>query len=156
MRALFVDIDSIAIEEAMKTDVGQLWESIQLVYGNESSIYHSRGVHTKGQNIIDKWIESTLVQAAKWKVIEALLIFHSLSGGTGSGIFFLYVESMYNRLSKSYTVSVSLIPSKVYSSEVIEPYNFILSIHSIIEHWYLNLFFKNQSLFRIWEELIKI
>ena len=99
-----------------------------------------------------KYFDSSI----KVKKIEALLIFHSLSGGTGSGIFSLYVERMSNSLSKSFKVSVSLIPSKSYSSEVIEPYNFTLSIHSIIEHWDLNLFYENQSLFRIWEEQLKI
>ena len=66
-RAVFIDTDSMAIEEAMKTDVGQLWESNQFVYGKEAAIYHSRGQYTIGRNIIDKWIESTLIQASKWK-----------------------------------------------------------------------------------------
>ena len=42
-RAVFVDTDSMAIEEVMKSDVGQLLEPEQFVYGKEAAILYSRG-----------------------------------------------------------------------------------------------------------------
>ena len=53
-RAVFIDTDDIAIEEAMKSDLGQLMKPDQFVYGKEPAINYSRGHFTIGREIVDR------------------------------------------------------------------------------------------------------
>ena len=50
----------------------------------------------------------------------------------------------------------SIMPSEDNSSLVIEPYNCILGFHSFLDSIDLSIWFDNQSLYKIWEDKLKI
>ena len=82
-------------------------------------------------------------------------MFHSSSGGTGSGVFDLITKNFIHEKGLKF-ISITVMPSKEYSSLTVEPYNFVLWIDSLYENWNLSLWYDNQSLYRIWEKQLKI
>ena len=155
-RAIFVDTDSMVIEEAMKTDVGQLLESDQFIYGKEPAITYWRGRFTVGNEITQILIDNILKIIEKCANFESVLIFHSISGGSGSGLFWNIVETLTYKLPKLITISFTIMPSNDYSSDIIEPYNFIFSTYWFVQFWTLNIWYDNQTLYKIWESQLKI
>ena len=115
-RALLIDTDSMVIEETMKTDFGRLLEVDQFINGKEAAVNYARAHYMHGPILGETVINALFNQFSKCENIEALLIFHSLSGGTGSGLFsrILYRISLdYHKLSK---ICFSIMPSEDYSS----------------------------------------
>ena len=88
--------------------------------------------------------------------LDWVLVFNSMSGGTGTGVGSLFWESLCSMDSKMIRASVSIMPSENNSSLTIEPYNFTFGLHSLLEHTDYNLLFDNQSLYKICENKLKI
>ena len=66
--------------------------------------------------------------------LQGFLVFHATGGGTGSGLGSLLLERLsvdYGRKSK---LSFAISPSPQVSTAVVEPYNSVLSTHSLLEH----------------------
>ena len=155
-RAVFVDTEDMPIEELMKTDLGQLIDLDQLIYGKESAAFFSRGKYTIGKAISDQALNTILKLVSKWINLEAILVFHSLSGGTGSGVFCQLVDLLLVHLPKVKIISITIMPSQDYSSLVIEPYNFIWGFYGLLEYSDISLWYDNQSCFKICENKLKI
>ena len=155
-RAVFIDTDDIAIEEAMKSDLGQLMKPDQFVYGKEPANNFSRGHYTTGREIIDRWLDATMKFVKKCTNIDSILLFHSMSGGTGTGVGSLLFERLNVVIPKVVKVSINVLPSEDNSSLIIEPYNFTLGFHGFLEHIDYSLWYDNQSLYKIWENKLKI
>ena len=66
--------------------------------------------------------------------LQGFLLFNAVGGGTGSGLGALLLERLsvdYGRKSK---LSFTIYPSPQVSTAVVEPYNCVLSTHSLLEH----------------------
>ena len=111
----------MAIEETMKTDIGQLLEVDQFINGKEAAVNHARALYMQGPIMARTLISAFLNQVSKCENIEALLIFHSLSGGTGSGLFSCFIERISDKHPKLSKIWFSIMPSEDYSSNPIEP-----------------------------------
>ena len=120
-RALFIDTDSMAIEETMKTNIGQLLDVEQFINGKEAAVNYARAHYMHGPILEETIIRAFLNQVSKCENIEALLIFNSLSGGTGSGLFARFIDRIWPNYYKLSKICFSIIPSEDFSSNPIEP-----------------------------------
>ena len=76
-------------------------------------------------------------------------MFNAVGGGTGSGLGSLLLERLsvdYGRKSK---LSFSIYPSPQVSTAVVEPYNSVLSTHSLLEHTDVAVILDNEAVYDI-------
>ena len=76
-------------------------------------------------------------------------MFNAVGGGTGSGLGSLLLERLsidYGRKSK---LAFSIYPSQQMSTAVVEPYNSVLSTHSLLEHTDVAVILDNEAVYDI-------
>ncbi|ETN78534.1 tubulin/FtsZ family protein [Necator americanus] len=62
--------------------------------------------------------------------LQGFLIFHSLGGGTGSGLESLIMENLCLQYEKKSRLEFSIYPSPQTATAVVEPYNSVLTTHN--------------------------
>lgn len=62
------------------------------------------------------------------------MLFNSVGGGTGSGLASLLLERLSVDYGKKTKMDFAIYPSPKISTATVEPYNAILSTHSLLEH----------------------
>ena len=146
----------MSIQEVMKTDLGQLLGENQFWSGKESANIFPSGRYTAGKIIKDKWYDLTLLQIEKCQSLDSIIIFHSTSGGTGSGFVANYWLSIKDYMKNVGLLSVMIMPSFDVSSLIVEPYNFVFGFHYFTDYCDLNFWYDNKSLYKICENKLKI
>jgi len=89
-------------------------------------------------------------------LVRGFLIFHAVGGGTGSGLGSLLLERLsvdYGRKSK---LGFTIYPSPRVSTAVVEPYNAVLSTHSLLEHTDVDVVLDNEAAYRIAQKSLDI
>jgi tubulin alpha len=74
------------------------------------------------------------------------MIFLTIGGGTGFGLCALLSEPLSVDVGKKSKLGFTIISSPQISSAVVEPYDFILSIHTLFEHMDVNVSFNNEAI----------
>merc|ERR1711916_151189 len=81
--------------------------------------------------------------------LQGFLVFHSTGGGCGSGFGSLLLERLsvdYGRKSK---LSFTVTPAPQVATAVVEPYNHVLSSHSLLEHTDCTFCLDNEALYDV-------
>merc|ERR1739846_175017 len=81
--------------------------------------------------------------------LQGFLIFHSTGGGTGSGLGSLLLERLAVDFSRKTKMSFTITPSPQVSTAVVEPYNAVLSTHSLLEYSDLTFNLDNEALYNV-------
>jgi tubulin alpha len=89
--------------------------------------------------------------------LQGFMVFHSVGGGTGSGFGSLLLE----RLSVDYGKKKSkldfcIYPSPEISTSVVEPYNSVLSTHSLLEHTDVSFMLDNEAIYDLCRKQLSI
>lgn len=66
--------------------------------------------------------------------LQGFFSFHSSRGGTGSGLCALLLECLSADYVKKSKLEFCVYPPPRLSSTVVEPYNTVLTTHTILEH----------------------
>ena len=107
----------------------------QLITGKEDAANnYARGHYTIGKEIVDLVLDRIRKLADNCTGLQGFLCFNAVGGGTGSGLGSLLLERLsvdYGRKSK---LGFTIYPSPQVSPAVVEPYNSVLSTHSLLEH----------------------
>ena len=77
------------------------------------------------------------------------MVYNAVGGGTGSGLGALLLERLsvdYGRKSK---LSFCISPAPQISNAVVEPYNSVLSTHSLLEHTDVAVMLDNEAIYDI-------
>ncbi|XP_037944231.1 probable tubulin beta chain CG32396, partial [Teleopsis dalmanni] len=88
--------------------------------------------------------------------LQGFQILHSIGGGTGSGFTSLLMNSMVEEYTDNLISNYVVIPSKNTSQTVVEPYNALLSIPSLVNNSHLTFCLDNEALFNICKRNLKI
>ncbi|CAI9169421.1 unnamed protein product, partial [Rangifer tarandus platyrhynchus] len=135
LRAVFVDLEPRVIDEVHTGTYRQLFHPKQLITGKEDvANSYTRGYDTIGKEITD------LVLGRIWKLadqctsLQGFSVFHSFGGGTGSGLTSLLMECLSVDHGKKSKLEFSIYPAPQVSTAAIEPYNSILTTHTILGH----------------------
>ena len=84
------------------------------------------------------------------------MIFNALGGGTGSGLGCLIQEYLSVEYPKKCKLGFAIYPSPNISTGVVEPYNAMLAMHSILEHQDVTVVLDNESMYNICKKYLKI
>ena len=81
--------------------------------------------------------------------IQGFFIYNALGGGTGSGLGSLLLERLTADYGKKPKLGFNIMPSPQISNACVEPYNSVLSTHSLLEHEDVSVVLDNEGIYDI-------
>lgn len=81
--------------------------------------------------------------------LQGFLVFHAVGGGTGSGLGSLLLERLSVDYGKKSKLGFTVYPCPQVSSATVEPYNSVLSTHSLLEHTDVAVMLDNEAIYDI-------
>jgi tubulin alpha len=149
-RSVFIDLEPTVIDEVRTGTYRQLFHPEQLISGKEDAANnYARGHYTVGKEIVDLCLERVRKLADQCSGLQGFLVFHSVGGGTGSGFGSLLLERLSVDYGKKSKLDFCIYPSPQISSAVVEPYNSVLSTHSLLEHTDVAFMLDNEAIYDI-------
>jgi len=149
-RAVFIDLEPTVIDEVRSGPYKRLYHPEQLISGKEDAANNfSRGHYTIGKNMVDTALDRIRRLAEVCKGLQGFLIFHAVGGGTGSGLGSLLMERLSVDYGKKSKIGFTVYPSPQVSTSVVEPYNSVLSTHSLLEHTDVDVILDNEAIYEI-------
>lgn len=131
-RTVFADLEPSSTN-AVQTSFPNLYLKDQFVSSKEdTSSNYIRGRYTIGREISNESLEKIRKLAEACDELQCISMFHSINGGTGSGVGNLLLEVLGVEYPKKPRISHAIFPSPNISSNVVEAYNAMLSIHDLI------------------------
>jgi len=156
-RAVFVDLEPSVIDEVRSGKYKGLYHPEQLISGKEDAANnYARGHYTVGKNIVDTALDRVRRLAEACKGLQGFLIFHAVGGGTGSGLGSLLLERLSVDYGKKSKLGFTVYPSPQVSTAVVEPYNSVLSTHSLLEHTDVDVILDNEAIYDICKRSLDI
>eukprot|EP01083_Nonionella_stella_P176849 619962_1 len=146
---LICDLDVTTIDSVRAGNLGSLFNADSYIYtGNSAQNLYSLGYSSL---IIDDIMEEIRSMAEKCSSLQGFTLLHAVGGGTGSGVTAylaqLIKQEYYDRIITSYTVYPS--SGGRASDIVIEPYNMMLSLPSLLKYHDVNCALDNETLYDI-------
>lgn len=107
------------------------------------------GVTAVGKEIVDLALDRIRKLADMCTGLQGFMVYHAVGGGTGSGLGSLLLERLSVDYGKKSKLSMCIFPSPQVSGAVVEPYNSILSCHSLLEHTEVSVMYDNEAIYDI-------
>ncbi|KAG1368785.1 Tubulin alpha-3 chain [Cocos nucifera] len=155
-RAIFVDLEPTVIDEVRTGTYRQLFHPEQLISGKEDAANNfARGHYTGrifmlvGKEIVDLCLDRVRKLADNCTGLQGFLVFNAVGGGTGSGLGSLLLERLSVDYGKKSKLGFTIYPSPQVSTAVVEPYNSVLSTHSLLEHTDVAVLLDNEAIYDI-------
>ncbi|PPR81286.1 hypothetical protein GOBAR_AA39428 [Gossypium barbadense] len=149
-RAIFVDLEPTVIDAVRTGTYRQLFHPEQLISGKEDAANNfARGHYTVGREIVDLCLDRVRKLADNCTGLQGFLVFNAVGGGTGSGLGSLLLERLSVDYGKKSKLGFTIYPSPQVSTAVVEPYNSVLSTHSLLEHTDVSVLLDNEAIYDI-------
>merc|ERR1711971_34680 len=149
-RTVMVDLEPTVIDEVRTGTYRQLFHPEQLISGKEDAANnYARGHYTIGKEIVDLCLDRIRRLADNCTGLQGFLFFNSVGGGTGSGLGSLLLERLSVDYGKKSKLGFTVYPSPQVSTAVVEPYNSVLSTHSLLEHTDVAVMLDNEAVYDI-------
>jgi len=81
--------------------------------------------------------------------LQGFLVFKAVGGGIGSGLSPLLLERLSVDYGKKSKLSFTVYPLPQVSTSGVEPYNSVISIHSLLEHTNVVVLLDNEAIYYI-------
>eukprot|EP01133_Synstelium_polycarpum_P017878 gene17878-21320_t len=149
-RAIFLDLEPTVIDEIRTGAYKDLFHPEQLISGKEDAANnYARGHYTVGKEIVDVCLDRIRKLTEQCTGLQGFLVFHSVGGGTGSGFGSLLLQRLSFDYGKKSKLDFCVYPSPQVSTSVVEPYNSVLSTHSLLEHTDVAFMLDNEAIYDI-------
>ncbi|KAI3897051.1 hypothetical protein MKW92_052038 [Papaver armeniacum] len=150
-RAWHSDLEPTVIDEVRTGTYRQLFHPEQLIRGKEDAANNfARGHYTIGKEIVDLCLDRIRKLADNCTGLQGFLVFNAVvGGGTGSGLGSLLLERLSVDYGKKSKLGFTVYPSPQVSTSVVEPYNSVLSTHSLLEHTDVAVLLDNEAIYDI-------
>ncbi|KAJ6803738.1 tubulin alpha chain-like [Iris pallida] len=147
---VFVDLEPIVIDEVRTDTYRQLFHPEQLISGKEDVANNfARGYYTINKEIVDLCLDRIRKLADNCTGLQGFLIFNAVSDGTDSGLESLLLERLSVDNDKKSKLGFMVYPSPQVSTSIVEPYNSVLSTHSLLEHTDVAVLVDNEAIYDI-------
>lgn len=122
----------------------------QLINGKEDAANNfARGDYTIGKEILDLFLDCIRKLADNWIGLQGFLGFNAEGRGIGSGLGSLLLEYLSVDYGKESKLGFTMYPLPQVSTSVVEPYNLVLSTHSLLEHTDVYVLLDNEAIYDI-------
>ena len=149
-RTVFVDLEPTVVDEVRTGTYRQLYHPEQLITGKEDAANnYARGHYTIGKEIVDLVLDRIRKLADNCTGLQGFLVFNAVGGGTGSGLGSLLLERLSVDYGKKSKLGFTVYPSPQIATGVVEPYNSVLSTHSLLEHTDVAVMLDNEAIYDI-------
>jgi len=156
-RCVFVDLEPNVIDEVRTGTYRQLFHPEQLITGKEDAANnYARGHYTIGKELVDTTLDRIRKLTDNCTGLQGFLVFNAVGGGTGSGLGSLLLERLSVDYGKKSKLGFTVYPSPQVSTAVVEPYNSVLSTHSLLEHTDICVVLDNEAIYDICRRSLKI
>eukprot|EP01103_Thecamoeba_quadrilineata_P017524 TRINITY_DN6260_c0_g1_i1.p1 TRINITY_DN6260_c0_g1~~TRINITY_DN6260_c0_g1_i1.p1 ORF type:complete len:466 (+),score=102.71 TRINITY_DN6260_c0_g1_i1:49-1398(+) len=156
-RAIFVDLQPDVIDTMMQGQYGKLFHPTQLLRGKEDAANnYARGHYTVGKDLIEPTLDRVRKMAEQCTGLQGFMIYHSVGGGTGSGFGALLLEHLSVEYRKKCKLDFCIYPSPKVSTAVVEPYNSVLTTHSLLEYTDVAFLLDNEAIYDICKNSLDI
>jgi hypothetical protein len=109
-----------------------------------------------GKEIVDLCLDRIRKLADNCTGLQGFLVFNAVGGGTGSGLGSLLLERLSVDYGKKSKLGFTVYPSPQVSTSVVEPYNSVLSTHSLLEHTDVAVLLDNEAIYDICKRSLDI
>jgi len=149
-RSIYLDLEPTVIDEVKNSKFSKLFHPEQMLTGKEDAANnYARGHYTVGKEMIDVCLDRVRRLAEQCVGLQGFLVFHSVGGGTGSGFGSLLLERLSADYGKKSKLDFCVYPSPQIATAVVEPYNCVLSTHSLLEHTDVAFMLDNEAIYDI-------
>merc|ERR1711981_385689 len=155
-RAVLVDLEPGTIDVVKAHKIGPLFKPDNMVFGNNGAGNNwAKGHYTEGAELVESVLDRIRQEIEQCDAPQGFQIFHSLGGGTGSGMGTLLLLKIRDGYPDRITTTYSVSPSPKVSDTVVEPYNAVLSSHQLLENSDETFIIDNEALFNINHNILK-
>merc|ERR1740127_416337 len=102
-----------------------------------------------GKEIVDLVLDRLRKLADNCTGLQGFMAFNACGGGTGSGLGSLMMERLSVDYGKKSKVSFTVWACPQVSTAVVEPYNTVLCVYSLLEHTDVTIMYDNEALYDI-------
>jgi tubulin beta len=157
-RCVIVDLEPGVITTIQQTTPhGKIFDQNMVVAGaNGAGNNWAKGHYTEGAEIMDECMDAVRRQIEMCHSPQGFQFFHSLGGGTGSGMGTLLLLKTRDAYPDRITCTYSVFPSPKVSDTVVEPYNAVLSSHQLLENSDETFIIDNEALYNISHNTLQI
>merc|ERR1711913_72294 len=149
-RCVMVDLEPTVVDEVRTGTYRQLFHPEQLISGKEDAANNfARGHYTIGKEIVDLVLDRIRKLADNCTGLQGFMIFNAVGGGTGSGLACLMLERLSVDYGKKSKISFTVWACPQVATAVVEPYNTVLCVHSLLEHTDVTIMYDNEALYDI-------
>ncbi|CAE7603439.1 unnamed protein product [Symbiodinium natans] len=160
--AVDMDLEPTVVDEVRTGTYRQLFHPEQLISGKEDAANNfARGHYTIGKEIVDLVLDRIrkLADNCRWAVglelapnstgLQGFCVYNACGGGTGSGLGCLMLERLSVDYGKKSKISFTVWCCPQVATAVVEPYNTVLCVHSLLEHTDVTIMYDNEALYDI-------
>jgi len=156
-RAVLLDLEPSVCDEVRTGTYRNLFHPEQIISGKEDAANNfARGKYSVGKEMIEICQDRIRKLSDNCSDLQGFMGFHSVGGGTGSGFGALLLERLSVDYGKKLKMNFAVYPSPQISSAIVEPYNSVLSTHSLIEHSDITLVLDNEAIYDICKSKLDI
>ncbi|KAI6654095.1 hypothetical protein LOD99_2941 [Oopsacas minuta] len=148
-RAVLVDMEEGVVNNLISSPLGDLFDSRQLMTdvsgsGNNWAVGH----YMYGDKYKEKIFDIVRHETEKCDCLQSFFVFHSMGGGTGSGLGSRILSLLHDEYKHVYKFSVPVFPS-VDDDVITSPYNSVLAMRLLSDISDCVLPFDNEALIDI-------
>jgi len=155
-RAVLVDLEPGTMDVIKSGPLASLFDKSCMKFGNNGAGNNwAKGHYTEGAEIVEDVIDILRREVEKADCPQGFQLFHSLGGGTGSGMGTLLLLKIRDAYPDKITCTYSVFPSPKVSDTVVEPYNAVLSSHQLLENADETFIVDNEALYNIMHNVLK-
>merc|ERR1712154_604895 len=155
-RAVLVDLEPGTLDVIKAGALKDLFDPATMKFGsNGAGNNWAKGHYTEGAEIVEEVIDIIRKEVEKADCAQGFQLFHSLGGGTGSGMGTLLLLKIRDGYPDRITSTYSVYPSPKVSDTVVEPYNAVLSSHQLLENSDETFVIDNEALYNINHNILK-
>merc|ERR1711874_297456 len=155
-RAVLVDLEPGTLDVIKAGALKDLFDPATMKFGsNGAGNNWAKGHYTEGAEIVEEVIDIIRKETEKADSPQGFQLFHSLGGGTGSGMGTLLLLKIRDAYPDKITCTYSVFPSPKVSDTVVEPYNAVLSSHQLLENSDETFIIDNEAMYNISYNVLK-
>lgn len=149
-RCVMVDLEPSVIDGIRSGPYKLLFNPDMMMTGKEDAANNfARGHYTVGKEISESVLEKIRRTADQCHCLQGFIIFHAVGGGTGSGLTALISEMLSEDFVRKSKFHFSTWPSPEIATAVVEPYNAVMTTHSLLEHSDVSVVLDNEAIYDI-------
>ncbi|KAJ5068421.1 tubulin alpha chain [Anaeramoeba ignava] len=156
-RAVFFDLEPSVVQEVKNGKFRKLFHPDYMLTGKEDAANnYARGHYTVGKEYLEDAIDRIRKIVEQCSSVQGFLLFNSLGGGTGSGFGSLLLERFASDYKKKSKLDFCIYPAPQVSTSVVEPYNTVLSTHSMMDYCDVTFLVDNEAIYEICKQKLGI